>query len=306
VVMEMSRSFDAYWNSELAVPVGAFLDTPPGAGQVELALSRMAAHAERFHATEYARALRATGIGPQVREGRFPLVPARAAVYDTFPPAAADAAEQSRPVATTMRRLVEGAQHEVMLISPYFIPSARGADLLCSLVKQGVRVRVLTNSLASTDVPVAHAGYARYRPRLLACGVSLYEMRPNAAHSGSARPGLSSGASLHAKAVVVDGKSVLIGSMNLDPRSRRSNTEIAVLIESAVLGEQIGTLFEEASSPEQAFHVELTKHGNPKASLVWGGRENGKAVRYSSEPLASAWRRMASKLLGALAPEELL
>ena len=304
VVAQISQSFDEYWNSESAVPVTAFLDTPPGAAQLELALSRMAAHAERFRATDYAQALRATGFGILVRQGRIPLVPAQATVFDT--PAQGGADEQHQSIALAVSQLIRGAQHEVMLITPYFIPGERGLNTLCELVRRGVRVRLLTNSLASTDVPVVHAGYSRYRPRLLACGVALHELRPSATRTSSARPGLSSGASLHAKAVVVDGKSVLIGSMNLDPRSRQSNTEVGMLIESAALGVQLTTLFEEASSPEQAFHVELTEHGNPKTSLVWGGRENGKAVRYSSEPLASAWRRMTARLLGALAPEELL
>ena len=106
--------------------------------------------------------------------------------------------------------------------------------------------------------------------------------------------------------LVVDGKSVLIGSMNLDPRSRQSNTEIAVQIESAVLAGQLHALFAEASAPDQAFQVGLTVPGNPDARLVWTGRENGKPVHYSSEPLAGAWRRIVAGLLGAFAPEELL
>jgi len=202
--------------------------------------------------------------------------------------------------------LVQGAQQEVLLVSPYFIPSEQGMGVLCGLTRRGVRVRLLTNSLASTDVPVVHAGYARYRPRLLACGVTLYELRPSATRSGSTRPGLSSGASLHAKAVVVDGKSVLIGSMNLDPRSRQSNTEVALLINSSTLAEQLTTLFNESTAPEEAFQVELSEPGNPNAALIWRGRENGNPIQTTSEPLASLWRRFSAGLLGALAPEELL
>lgn len=104
----------------------------------------------------------------------------------------------------------------------------------------------------------------------------------------------------------MDRKAVLVGSMNLAPRSRLSNTEVAVLIESAVLGEQLGTLFEEATALDKAFRVELTEPGNGHAPLVWTGHEEGKRVRYSSEPLASWWRRIVSGLLGAPAPEELL
>lgn len=94
--------------------------------------------------------------------------------------------------------------------------------------------------------------------------------------------------------------------MNLDPRSRLSNTEVALLIESAALGGQLGALFEKAVSPDHAFHVELTEPGNASSPLVWVARENGQPVRYTREPLASWWRRMVSSLFGALAPEELL
>lgn len=304
VVEQISRSFDEYWNSDLAVPITAFVGVAPGTADRDRALSRMAENAGRFRTTDYAQALRATGFGTLVRRGRVPLVPAQATVFDT--PAQAGAAEQHQPIAPAVSQLIRGAQHEVILISPYFIPGERGVGVLCALARRGVRVRILTNSLESTDVPVVHAGYARYRPRLLACGVKLYEMRPNAMRSGSARPGLSSGASLHAKAVVVDGKSVLIGSMNLDPRSRQSNTEVAILFESSVLGEQLASLFEEATAPEQAFRVELTEPGNKNAALIWVDREDGRLVRYNSEPLVSIWRRMVAGLLGALAPEELL
>jgi putative cardiolipin synthase len=305
VVAEVSRSFDEYWNSEWAMPIAAFLGEPPGKVQLDQILAQMAARAERFRETEYARELRATDLGRLVRSGQFPLVPARAtAIYDAPAKPQADTAGQQRQIFSVLRDSVEAAKKEVILISPYFIPSERGLGVLGGLTRRGVRVRVLTNSLASTDVPVVHAGYARYRARLLAAGVELHERRPSA--TASARRGLSSGASLHAKAVVVDRKTVLIGSMNLDPRSRLSNTEVALLAESAALGEQFGSLFEEATSPDHAFRVELTERGNENAPLAWIGQEEGKVVRYTSEPLASWWRRIVSVLLGALAPEELL
>ena len=307
VVAEVSRSFDEYWNSEWAVPIAAFVGESPGVVQLDLILSQMAARAARFRETEYARTLRATELGRLVRDGRFLLVPARAtAIYDKPAKPQSEAAEGEGNIVPVLRNMIEAAQQEVSLVSPYFIPSERGIGVLGALARRGVRVRALTNSLASTDVPVVHAGYARHRARLLARGVKLHELRPGSARSGSARPGLSSGASLHAKAVVVDRRFVLVGSMNLDPRSRRSNTEVAVLVESEVLGAQLGALFEEATSLDQAFRVELTKPRNEDAPLSWVGREDGKLVRYTGEPLASWWRRFVSSFLGALAPEELL
>ncbi|OGA07088.1 MAG: hypothetical protein A3D95_05295 [Betaproteobacteria bacterium RIFCSPHIGHO2_12_FULL_69_13] len=308
VVAEISRSFDAYWNSEWAVPIAAFLDQPPEKGRLDLILSEMAARAERFRDTDYARLLRETEFGRSVRFGELPLAAGRAAaLYDEPAKLRGEAVEGEGGILPTLRGIIEGAQREVILISPYFIPSARGLEVLGSLAQRGVRVRVLTNSLASTDpVPLAHAGYARYRGRLLARGVELHERRPGAARLRNARPGLSSGATLHAKAVVVDRKLLLVGSMNLDPRSRLSNTEVAVLVESEALAAELATLFDEASSLEQAFHVELAERANENAPLVWLGRERGEQVRYEDEPLTGWWRRMLSRLLGALAPEELL
>jgi len=307
VVAQVSRSFDEYWNSESAVPIAAFVGEPPGAGQVDGVLTKMAAGAARFRETDYARTLRATDLGGLLRSGQLALVAAPAtAIYDTPVKPPAETAQEQGHIVSVLRPLVEAARQEVILISPYFIPSERGIAVLCALARRAVRVRVLTDSLASTDVPVVHAGYARYRPRLLACGVELHELRPSSARSGSVRAGLSSGASLHAKAVVVDRESVLVGSMNLDPRSRLANTEIAVLIESPVLGQQLGTLFEEATALDQAFRVELVEPGDAKAPIAWNGREGDKPVRYNSEPLAGWWRRFVAGVLGPLAPEELL
>ena len=307
VVVEISRSFDEYWNSEWAVPVAAFLGEAPGSAQLDFVLSQMAAGAERFRESEYARALRKTELGRLIRDGMFPLVVAQArAVYESPARPGASAPEEPAQIMSVLRSTVEAAQREVILISPWMIPSERGMGVLCALARRGVRVRVLVNSLAAQDPPVVHAGYARYRPRLLACGVELHEHRSSSASPGGKRPGLSSGATLHAKAVIVDRTFVLAGSMNLDPRSRVLDTEVAVLIESAALGGQLGKLFDEAASLDQAFRVELTEPGNENAPLSWAGNEEGKPVRYTSEPLASWWRRFFSSVLGALAPEELL
>ena len=307
IVAELSRSFDEYWNSELAVPIEAIAGEPPVAGQLEEVLAQMASKADRFRDTEYAQSLRATDLGRLLRRGEVPLVAARATALRESPAKPpGDAADRHPESPISLRPIVEKARREAILVSPYFIPSERGMGVLCALVRQGIRVRILTNSLASTDVPVVHAGYAHYRPRLLACGVELHELRPGAKRAEGARRGLSSGGSLHAKALVVDREVVVVGSMNFDPRSRFSNTEIGVLIESAELGGELGTLFDEATSLDQSFRVELTNPGDENSPLTWAALENGLPVRYTEEPLAGWWRRVSSAVLGALAPEEML
>ena len=302
LVKEASRSFDAYWNSAAAIPIKGFSATPPGPEQLAAILAQLKTRADKFRETDYGKSLRATDLGRLLRSGQFSLVAAPAEIlHDAPDKSLPQGAEQV--IFSALRSTILAARREALLISPYFIPSDRGVAGLCSLVGKGVRVRILTNSLASTDVPVVHAGYARYRPRLLACGVELYEMQRGAK---TTRRGLSSGASLHAKAVIADRAALIIGSMNLDPRSRQVNTEVAVRIESPILGEQLGALFDEAVAPDQAFRVELAEPGNAAAALVWLGENDGKAVRLDSEPLASWWRHFVSGFLGGLAPEELL
>jgi putative cardiolipin synthase len=136
--------------------------------------------------------------------------------------------------------------------------------------------------------------------------VALSELRPGGLGTGKGRRALSAGISLHAKAVMVDGKSVLIGSMNLDPRSRLSNTEIAVLVDSEELGVNLGTWLDEATSLDRSFMPGLTRAGDPDAPVEWISREDGQLRRDTSEPLTGWWQRMVAALLGLLIPEELL
>ena len=302
LVKEISQDFDAFWNSDAAIPVRSFFARPPGSEQLAAVLVRLKERADKFRDSEYAQTLRATDLGRPLRSGQLGLVPASAAIIRDAPGKAVQEG-QEQPIAAALRTNILAARHEAIMISPYFIPSERGLQGLCSLVERGVKVRILTNSLASTDVPVVHAGYARYRPRLLACGVELHELQPGAK---AARQGLSSGASLHAKAIVIDRSVLIIGSMNLDPRSRHLNTEIALRIESDALGTQLGSLFDASIALDQAFRPELVEPGNAQSQLVWRGEKDGKPAYYESEPLAGGWRRFISGFLGALAPEELL
>lgn len=210
-------------------------------------------------------------------------------------------------VMSNLRDAIASTQRELALVSPYFVPQERGVGVLCGLTRRGVRVRILTNSLASTDVAAVHAAYARYRLQLLACGVDLHELRPSETRPASLRQVVSSGVSLHAKAILLDGKVLLIGSMNLGPRSRLSNTEVAVLIDSAVIGKQLGKWLDEATTHDRSFRLALAEPGNPASPLVWHGQEDDKPVRYTREPLAASWwQRVTSILLGVVIPEDML
>jgi putative cardiolipin synthase len=307
IVAGISASFDAYWNDDAAVPIAALAEEAPGSEDIEATARQMAASAERFRDTDYARHLRTLDLGRTFRSGQLALDAASAVVlFDPPEKARLPASEPPGPILAALRPYVDAATQEMILVTPYFVPSDRGVEVLCGVSVRGVRVRVLTNSLATTDVPAVHAGYASYRRRLLACGVELHELRRQKGEAFAPRVGFSSGASLHAKAVVIDRHVVLVGSMNLDPRSRLINTETGLLIESAVVGERVGALFDAATALDQAFRLRLATPGDPDSALLWDGREGEHLITLQREPLASWWRRLLAGALGVLVPQAAL
>ncbi len=206
-------------------------------------------------------------------------------------------------VLTEVAEQLRATQQSLLMVSPYFVPGESGTSLLKELVDRGVKVRVLTNSLSATDVPLVHAGYAKYRPALLKHGVTLYELKPTAPPdigdsrgSTTVAPG-SSEASLHAKAFVIDQRTVLIGSMNFDPRSAWYNSELGILVDSPQLAAQVAQAFDRITSSDRVWKIALDENG-----LAWISAETKDASTLRSEP-ATFWRRMQVELLGPLAPE---
>jgi len=165
--------------------------------------------------------------------------------------------------------MMRGAAQSLLVISPYFVPGKQGSAGLIERVRAGAKVQVLTNSLAANDVASVHGGYSRHRKELVEGGVTLYELKPASASpppkSGEKSHAGSSGASLHTKALTADGKSVFVGSYNLDPRSTWLNTEQGVLVEDSTLAAQLGEIFALQTSGSRAWQVTLDG-----GSLRWG------------------------------------
>jgi putative cardiolipin synthase len=310
-VRTMSDSFDAFWNSRWSLPIHALApELPTEAARTELQ-RRLQRQAEAFRRSAYAQSLREAQLGRTLRTGLLKLKPAPVEVVFDDPAKIDEPEDPGAPAASLfgarLRPLMAAARQELILVSPYFIPSEAGIAGLAALVQRGVRVRVLTNSLASADaVPLAHAGYARRRKALVDAGIELHEMRPDGTRQPRARGLRASGAYLHTKAIVVDRRHLVVGSMNLDPRSRLSNTELGLLIDSPPLAAQLTALFDEAVAPSRAFRVMRAEGGDASAPLVWHTEDDGRPVQHPHEPLTSVWRRALSRLLQAIAPEELL
>ncbi len=202
----------------------------------------------------------------------------------------------------SVMRLLASAKKELLLSSPYFVPSGRGMSVFAELRERGVRVSILTNSLASNDVPAVHASYAGYREALLRLGVELHEFRPLAGDGHDWSLLESERASLHAKTFVIDGTRVFVGSFNLDPRSFFHNTEMGVVLDDADFGRIIGTRWHE-TLPRVAYRLELDETG----AVRWHEALDGGHERvHDREPMTSATDRLLVRAMAWLPVEWLM
>jgi len=290
VVSEVSAAFDAYWNSESAYPAASLITAAPR--------RRWEKVEETPAAGRYAEALRAAPLVRQLLAGDLPLEWASARVVSDDPSKVLQPPE--RDELHMLPRLVAALGdpvRELDLVSPYFVPTKDGTAALRQLAERGVKVRVLTNSLAATDVAPVHAGYAKYREALLRGGVRLYELKPTITEQTD-RGGIggSSDASLHAKTFAVDRSRIFVGSFNFDPRSARLNTEMGVVVESPALAARLSDTLD-IVLPRDAYEVRLAGDG-----LEWIDGE----TRHMSEPGAGLLRRLWIGFLSILPIEWLL
>jgi len=309
VVKEASRAFDEYWNCPDAYPVTAFRGRR--ASHYDLAQLRvdLARDARKFAQSDYAQAAAQDyPNGPSGdRHGEWfwgPALlvadkPAKVEMRDDDP---------TLRIGPRIKAMTDPAQHELLLISPYFVPGKQDVRYLVGLVARGVTVQVLTNSLASTDEPAVHAAYSRHRRALLEGGVQLWELRPAAgAPQPASAKGTSSGVSLHAKAIVVDRQQVFIGSMNMDPRSKLLNTEMGIIVDSPPLAQAVQRFFDTARSPANSYRVTLVGKGLPHAGrMQWHTSDDGKPVTYTHDPGAAMKRRVEVDLLKWLPIQSML
>lgn len=335
IARDLSRSFDQYWNNPLAYPVQSLMTAkdidalkprpftqPANSGEVSTSVADlMALPAETANMTTVSR----VAVSPSGLTTTIAALPdttnlrqlswtwAAATVLVDKPSKIADdadATEQSSDTAVDgLLSLMARAKTDLLVVSPYFVPGAEMMKQFADIRKRGVRVRVLTNSLASNDAVAAHAGYARYREGLIAMGIEMYEMRSEqrgtvaSFGTGSGSGGGSSGASrasLHAKAVVVDNRLLVVGSMNLDLRSKLQNSEVAIVIRNRKLAQEATALIEPGLS-HGAYKVEL-KDGQ----LIWRAPRGSGLADATSEPDASLGLKLMVRMIAPFAPDEML
>jgi putative cardiolipin synthase len=306
ITADVSAKFDEYWNSPLAIPAAALAhrsSQPAAPGSPTTARTAPKVRTVGFNYTQKL----ATGEPlAGVLAGQLPLVWAEAQ-FLCDPPDKKSAVAGSRVGALIYKpvaQLATQAHSELIVVTPYLVPSKDELRLVEGRRREGVRVGILTNSLESTPDEAAHAGYTHYRVPFLQEGVQLYEVRSllgnNRGSGQSGRISRYGNYALHAKLYVFDRKQLFIGSMNFDARSGRLNTEMGLIIDSAELAQQEAGRFEAMTRPENAYSVALRPGSEQSPRLVWRTSEGGKPVEYDSEPVRSPWQRVKVKFLALL------
>lgn len=297
-VTETASQFDRYWNSDYAIGVEHLISQKEAisTSQVTREFAGIIKQ-DQLKQQAYIDSLRDTPLVRHLSEETLPLYWGEIHVAADAPEKAAVQSDTPTLMVDALSHYFEDTKHDLLLVSPYFVPGDEGVNGLAELVKQGVRVQVLTNSLAATDVVAVHSGYEGYRQPMLEAGIELWETK----RLPGLEPGAwnaSSQASLHAKTMVFDGKVVFVGSFNLDPRSAHINTEMGVFIHSDALATAVQAGLGDALE-QIAYKLSLEQ-----GQLRWHDLETGTVL--DSEPDAGFWRRFGAWFLQWLPIEDQL
>jgi putative cardiolipin synthase len=309
VVKEVSASFDKYWNDELAYPAIALKGKAPTPQEIEQKHQQLEAFIAQQTDSAYLQSLRNSDLASKIRQGQVRYHWGEAdVIYDQPEKLQHDFDKTQYHLAPKLKPYFEGVTQELIIFSPYFVPGKSGVAVLRRLCERGVRVRILTNSLASNDVAIVHSGYAKYRKDMLRAGVELYEMNKKLTREQRKKKkgrGGSSKASLHAKSFVFDRKDVFIGSLNLDPRAVHHNTEIGVVVASKEIANELAERFDQ-NIEKEAFRLELETDSDGNDKIVWHGLNDGKQEVFNVEPHTSFWQRLGIGFLSLLPIESQL
>jgi len=295
VVIDVSDGFDEYWNTPEAIPISVFdkfLD--------HQAVSETVAAGRRY-LEEHKKNPFLLGLNDELvqalLDGSLPLLAARAELVLDHPDKVRGLVrKQVGDVTDRLIRMVSSAHEQVIVVSPYFVPQRQGVDFFSALVRKGVRVVILTNSLASTNHSSVYAVYARYRKPLLRQGVEVYELRPGNDNRVVDETGADPvPLTLHSKVAIVDSARLFVGSFNLDPRSLYINTELGVVVESPQMAASMASAGLEALQLS-AYQLKLNSNGR----LNWHFTSRGQSLIATREPDTSLWRRFLTRLMGWL------
>ncbi|MEB3754540.1 phospholipase D family protein [Acinetobacter sp. MD2(2019)] len=312
-VNDISTSFDDYWNDRYAYPVRQIVNSQRHQLRYASLKQQLDAHYKKITVQNYLNLANHSRDFDTWLNKSIEFDWVKAVVVKDSPNKIRDQATAPEYLNTQLSQYVEKPQHNLDIISAYFVPEKNGTKMLSDLAKKGVEVRVLTNSFKANDVWLVHAFYSKYRPELLQSGVKLYEFLPTldnlalnpetpkiAKETKLSLKGLSR-SSLHAKMMTIDDKQVFIGSFNLDPRSARLNTEIGVLLNSPSLASAIHTTMNNDLS-KYSYQLQLS----PQQNIQWLRTTPPPEQIYNKEPKMKWWQKAGLQFISWLPIEGMM
>ena len=284
IITELSDGFDVYWNSRWSYSVQAISRYSVVSYELETIRNRIRERLAEF--PELSERVEEGNISETLRQllDGYRLDAYQLLVDDP------NMSWFDRPdsIAEELAELTEEIEREVVIVTPYLVPTSNLLDIGEQLIARGIRVSVLTNSLATNNHVSAHAAYTLFRERILDMGVELYEFRPDARmiqNSGD------SAVTMHSKYILFDDDLVFVGSMNLDPRSLYLNTELGVMLRSRDLAIALRRSYEEMIMPENAYRIVKSDKG-----IEWQSDQNV----LESEPAKGRWQVFMFRLMQLL------
>ncbi len=309
IVKEISCSFDEYWNSAWAIQVDDLYpraDKPYAVQRIKAYLNR---YVQEVDNSDFINDLQSFDMDGALLKLKYTWADAQL-FYDAPSKVEYPNKHKTTAIIDSLRELVNSAEHELIFVTPYFVPAKDTLEWFEQLVNRGIRIQILTNSLAATDVIAVHAGYKRHRLKLLKMGIKLYELKPTAYAAEKKKFRMlraGSRTSLHAKTIIIDRQKVFIGSPNLDPRSKDLNTEMGLLVDNKVMADQVCEIFEAVTSGEDSYMLELNTLADKTIHrVIWRSHHQGEDVVSLTEPDVGWWRRLRLSLYSLLPIEGLL
>lgn len=305
VVPDIYKAFDLYWNSKEAVPSQDVLDHIEDVAYADEKVLEKGI--KKFEESPAGKAIVHSDFNRKISQKNLQLTVAKRTdfYYDHPSKVNTDENDNKTHISIQVSKDLKDVKKELVVISPYFIPSDEMMGKFKIARDKGVEVIIITNSLASTDVFPVYSGYQNYIKELLEMGVKLYELKPHSFKKIISRTEWANpnAISLHTKMMIIDNSRLAVGSANIDPRSDKLNTEILMVISCEKLAKEERKELDEVMNLKnlyqlswgrypKEFYDDMTRYGP-----IWKSIEEGKEKIYYAPPHVGFWKALGTDIL---------
>ncbi|WP_309497768.1 phospholipase D family protein [Sulfurovum sp.] len=309
VVPDIYKAFDLYWNSDEAVPSKDVLDHSDNPSYLP-SKEDLKREIKLYEESPAGKAIVNSEFNRKLTQKNLKLTVAKRTdfYYDHPTKVNTDESDTSTHISAQLNRELMQVKNNLIVISPYFIPSDQMLENIKEKRDRGINVIVITNSLASTDVFPVYSGYQDSIKDLVEMGVKLYELKPNSFKKFLSNTEWASpnSLSLHTKMILMDNDRLIVGSANIDPRSDKLNTELLMIISSEKLTKRQKMELLEIINLDNFYQLSWGMYPNEfdndvtHSGPIWHTLEEGKEKTYYAPPQVGFWKRLGTDMISIL------